>query len=127
MKLKRWALLNVTLLFAVTFHAVQLRAQTQTTGEITGVVTDPSGAAVVKATVALRDISKGTTAATETNKDGVYHFQLLTPSNYTVSVMSSGFQGVVTTLNVALGQVTTGDVRLTIGSASSTVVDYSSS
>jgi hypothetical protein len=121
MKLKRWALPSVVLLFAVTFCAVQLRAQTQTTGEITGAVTDPSGAAVVKAMVVLRDISKGSTTTTETNKDGVYHFQLLAPSNYTVSITSTGFEGVTRTLTVALGQVTTGDIQLPIGSASTTV------
>ncbi len=121
MKLKRWVLLGVALLSAVTFCALQLRAQTQTTGEITGVVTDPSGATVVKAKVVLRDNSKGTTLVAETNKDGVYHFQLLTPSTYTISVTSTGFEDSRRTLNVALGQVTTGDIQLTIGSASATV------
>jgi hypothetical protein len=121
MKLKRWVLLGVALLFAVAFYVLQLRAQTQTTGEITGVVTDPSGAGVPKAKVVLKDNSKGTTLIAETNKDGVYHFQLLTPSTYTLSVTSTGFEEARRTLNVALGQVTTGDIQLTIGSASTTV------
>src|SRR5260370_40927537 len=80
MKLKRWVPLSVALLFAVAFYVSQLRAQTQTTGEITGIVTDPSGATVVKAKVVLKDNSKGTTLIAETNKDGVYHFRLWTPS-----------------------------------------------
>ncbi len=121
MNLKRCVLLGVALLFAVGFHGQELRAQTQTTGEITGVISDPSGAAVVKAKVTLKDNSKGTTATTEANKDGVYHFQLLTPSSYTVSVTSTGFEEAQRTLNVALGQITTGDFQLTIGSASTTV------
>ncbi len=121
MNLKRWVLLGVALLLAVAFHGQELRAQTQTTGEITGVVSDPSGAAVAQAKVVLKDNSKGTTATAETNKDGVYHFQLLTPSSYTVSVTSTGFEEAKRTLNVALGQVTTGDIQLTIGSASTTV------
>jgi hypothetical protein len=121
MNLKRRVLLNFVLLFAVAFSALQLRAQTQTTGEISGVVTDPSGAAVVKAKVVLKDNSKGATATTETNKDGVYHFQLLMPSNYTVAATSSGFQETKRTVNVALGQVTSADIQLTIGSASVTV------
>jgi hypothetical protein len=121
MNLKRWVLFSVALLFAMAFHTLQLRAQTQTTGEITGVVTDPSGATVVKAKVVLKDNSKGTTLIAETNKDGLYHFQLLTPSTYTLSVTSTGFEEARRTLNVALGQVTTGDIQLTIGSASATV------
>ena len=57
MNLKRWILLSFALLLAVAFCTLQLPAQTQTTGEITGVVTDPSGATVVKAKVVLKDAS----------------------------------------------------------------------
>src|SRR6202046_3139550 len=121
MNLKRWVLLNFALWFAVAFSVSGLSAQTQTTGEITGVVTDQSGAAVPSAKITLKDNSKGTTVTTETNKDGVYHFQLLIPSNYTVSATSSGFQEAKRTVDVALGQVTSADIQLTIGSASVTV------
>src|ERR1700723_3691136 len=121
MNLKRWVFLNFALLFAVAFSASGLSAQTQTTGEITGVVTDQSGAAVPSAKITLKDNSKGTTVTTETNKDGVYHFQLLLPSNYTVSATSSGFQEAKRTVNVELGQATSADIQLTIGSASVTV------
>jgi hypothetical protein len=113
--------LQLALLLVLGFSSPRAGAQTQTTGEITGAVTDPSGAVVAKAKVTLRDNSKGSTASTETNKDGVYHFQLLAPSNYTVSITSTGFEGVTRTLTVALGQVTTGDIQLPIGSASTTV------
>jgi hypothetical protein len=121
MNLKRGALLSLALLWAAVFCAPQVPAQTQTTGEITGVVTDPSGASVAAAKVTLRDNAKGSAQTTETNKDGVYHFQLLNPSSYTVSVTSPGFEETKRTLTVALGQVTTGDIQLLIGSASETV------
>ena len=110
MNLKRGALLSLALLLAAVFCAPQVPAQTQTTGEITGVVTDPSGASVAAAKVTLRDNAKGSAQTTETNKDGVYHFQLLNPSNYTVSVTSSGFEETKKVLTVALGQVTPGPV-----------------
>jgi hypothetical protein len=121
MNLKKWVLLSLALLLAAVFCAPQVPAQTQTTGEITGVVTDPSGAVVAAAKVTLTDNAKGTTLTTVTNKDGIYHFQLLNPSNYTVSVRSSGFQETKKILTVALGQVATGDIQLMIGSASETV------
>jgi hypothetical protein len=121
MNLKRWVLLNSALLFAVAFSASQLSAQTQTTGEISGIVTDSSGGAVAKAKVVLKDSSKGSTESTETNKEGAYRFQLLIPSNYEITVTSSGFQEAKRTLNVALGQVATADIQLTIGTASETV------
>jgi len=118
---KRLFLLSVLLLFVVSFSALRLPAQTQTTGEITGVVTDPSGAVVGKAKVTLKDNAKGSTQSAETNKEGVYRFQLLNPSKYTITVTSSGFQEAGTVVDVALGQVTSADMELTIGSASQTV------
>jgi hypothetical protein len=118
---KRLSLLSVLLLFVVLFSALRLPAQTQTTGEITGVVIDPSGAVVANAKVTLKDNSKGSTQSAETNKEGVYHFQLLNPSNYTITVSSSGFQEAATVVDVALGQVTSADIHLTIGSATQTV------
>ncbi|MGC1965283.1 MAG: TonB-dependent receptor, partial [Candidatus Acidiferrales bacterium] len=121
MNLKRWGFLGFALLLVLASSALQLRAQTQTTGEITGIVTDPSGAVVAAAKVTLRDNAKGSTQTVETNKDGIYRFQLLNPSNYTVSVTSTGFEETKKTLTVALGQITTGDIQLTVGSASVTV------
>src|SRR4029077_6443169 len=104
MNLKRWFLLNFALLIAYSFSPLQLSAQTQTTGEIVGVVTDPSGAVVPNAKVILKDNSKGSVQNAETNKEGVFHFQLLIPSNYTITVKSSGFQETGTIVDVALGQ-----------------------
>src|ERR1700734_2993266 len=118
---KRLFLLSVLLSFVVFFSALRLPAQTQTTGEITGVVIDPSGGVIANAKVTLKDNSKGSAQSTETNKEGVYHFQLLNPSSYTITVSSSGFQEAGTIVDVALGQVTSADIQLTIGSASQTV------
>src|ERR1700721_3555887 len=103
MNLRRWGFLSFALLLTGVFCAPKVPAQTQTTGEITGVVTDPSGALVSAAKVTLTDNAKGSTQTTVTNKDGVYHFQLLNPSNYTVSVPPSGFQKKKKILTVASG------------------------
>src|ERR1700723_2925291 len=121
MNLRRWGFLSFALLLTGVFCAPQVPAQTQTTGEITGVVTDPSGAMVAAAKVTLTDNAKGSSQTTPTNKGGVYRFQLLNPSSYTVSVTSSGFEETKKILTVALGQVTTGDKQLMIGSATETV------
>jgi hypothetical protein len=118
---KRLFLLSVLLLFVVFFSALRLPAQTQTTGEITGVVIDPSGGVIANAKVTLKDNSKGSTQSTETNKEGAYHFQLLNPGSYTITVRSSGFQETATVVDVALGQVTSADIHLTIGPATQTV------
>src|SRR6202021_3259859 len=92
MNLRRWGFLSFALLLTGVFCAPQVPAQTQTTGEITGVVTDPSGAMVAAAKVTLTDNAKGSTQTTVTNKDGVYHFHLLNPRNYTFSGMSPASQ-----------------------------------
>src|SRR5215472_15902726 len=60
-------------------------------GTISGQVMDPSGAAIVGATV--RAIQRGTNQATEatTNQDGYYTLPYLQPSNYDVEVSANGF------------------------------------
>jgi len=121
MNFKRWFLASLAVLLAAAFIAPQLPAQTQTTGDLAGVVTDPSGAVVPNATVALKDNNKGASAETKTGKDGAYRFYLLAPSNYTVTAKAEGFQAVRETLDVALGQVATANLQLTLGASSQTV------
>ena len=41
---------------------------------ITGRVTDPSGGAIVGATVIAKDLDRGTQWPTKTNEDGIYAF-----------------------------------------------------
>src|ERR1700735_1474008 len=105
MKHRRYCLLGILLMFVAVFAAPQLSAQSQTTGDVTGVVTDQSGASVPDAKVALKDNSKGSTQDTQSNKDGVYHFYLLTPGSYTITVTAASFQPVSRPVSVNLGQV----------------------
>jgi hypothetical protein len=52
----------------------ELSAQTTTSGELTGIVGDPSQAVVPDALVEIRDTAKGTVQSAKTDRDGVYHF-----------------------------------------------------
>src|SRR5271155_4433564 len=72
-------------LLAICF-AKELKAQTTTSGGVTGVVTDQSFAVLPNADVEIRDVNKGTTASTKTDRDGVYRFFFLSPSQYTLTV-----------------------------------------
>ncbi len=121
MNFKRWFFLSVLLLLVVAFIAPQLPAQTQTTGDIAGVVTDQSGGVVPQAKVALKDNAKGSTQDTSTNKEGVYRFYLLPPGSYTVSVSASSFQTVSHVVDVNTGQVATVDIQLSVATSSTTV------
>jgi hypothetical protein len=87
-----------------------LRAQAPA-GGLSGVVTDPSGAVIAKATVRLV-LPSGASLDTATNKDGVYEFKGLPPGNYTVKAVAKGFALYTKEdIQIAAGQVK----RLNIG------------
>lgn len=96
-------------------------AQSLTSGDITGVVTDPSGAVIPKATVTLKNQQTGATKTTATDADGAYRFALLPPGSYTVQGTAQNFQGTTQTANVSVGQATTLNLQLALASASTTV------
>jgi hypothetical protein len=66
--------------------------QSAGTGALTGTVTDPSGAVIpgVAVTVTNKDTNQART--TNTGNDGAYKFTLLTPGDYRVRFMASGFK-----------------------------------
>jgi hypothetical protein len=111
----------LVLLLVLLIGATQLAAQTTTTGDISGVVTDPSNAVVPDAKVSIKDNSKGNSQEAKTNKDGAYHFYLLTPGQYTLVVNAPGFEMSTRQVAVIVGQIQTADLRLTLGASTQTV------
>jgi hypothetical protein len=99
----------------------QLVAQSITSGDIVGVVTDPSGAVLANASVTLKNQENGRTQAQSTNSRGAYRFSLLPPGRYTVSVTVAGFHNANATAVVTIGQAATVNVALELGEATSTV------
>src|SRR5580658_10872536 len=82
----------LVLLCASLFAATPLFALLATgspTGALKGVVTDPSGARVVKATVTVQ-VESGTTTAVQTGADGSYQFPQLAPGIYVITVTAPG-------------------------------------
>ena len=71
-------------LFLLSLSGVYGFAQSVTSGDLTGTVTDASGAVVPQATVTLKSTSDGSSQTTGTNQSGSYHFSLLKPGNYVV-------------------------------------------
>ena len=85
MKLFRHLISLIVILLAAAF------AWSQTPpGVLRGQVTDPSGAAITKADVALTP-GTGSPLSTQTNAQGVFEFQGLAPGKYTLSVTAKGF------------------------------------
>jgi len=109
---------------AVLFALCPQRASAQgsTTGDLTGAVTDPAGAVVPNVKVQLRSIEQGGTRETKTTDAGVYHFSLLQAGQYEVSIQAPGFQAQSNTTAVNLGQITTLDIRLSLGATTERVV-----
>ncbi|MFP5208921.1 MAG: carboxypeptidase regulatory-like domain-containing protein, partial [Acidobacteriota bacterium] len=96
-------------------------AQSMLAGDIAGTVMDPSGAAVVGATVTAKSRATGAAIAQTTSATGAYRFSLLSPGTYTLSASAPGFKSTSTTVTVAIGQITTQALNLAVGSASETV------
>ena len=104
-------------IFLSTFFLNRLDAQTATSGGVTGVVTDQSRAVVPNANVEIRDINKGTTESTRTDRDGVYRFFFLSPSQYTLNVEHGRFRKEVRSVTVLLGTPVTVNITLEIAKA----------
>ncbi len=118
MKFRVMTTLLVVLALMGSFQAF---AQTITTGELAGTVTDPSGAVVPNANVQIKNVEEGSVNNGKTSSTGYYQFAYLKPGTYTVTVSGSGFQGAQKTASVALGASATVNFQLTVGSSSTTV------
>ena len=121
MNWKKFVALASVLLVALLIGSTRVNAQTATTGDVTGTVSDPSNAVVPGAEVTLKDLSKGSTQTVKSSKDGVFHFYLLEPGNYSLTVTATGFQTTSQLVTVGVGHITVSDVRLTVGSANQTI------
>jgi len=96
-------------------------AQSPTTGDVLGVVRDPSGAVLAGVPVALQNDEKGFAQSTVTNAQGAYRFPLLQPGSYTVSTSAQGFQGLHRQITVQVGQTAVADLALTVSGTETTV------
>jgi hypothetical protein len=110
-----WLLIGFVLL------AQALLAQSLTTGEIAGVVKDPSGGIVQNATVTAKSLDTGATQEAKTNGTGEYRFGLLKPGHYSITASQTGFQKSERATEVVVGGVATVDITLTVGQANQTV------
>ncbi len=90
-------------------------------GTVTGLISDPSKAAVSTATVDLTNQDTKVTRSTNTNSVGIYRFDAVDPGNYTLKVSAPGFKALnIAAFPVAAAQVSV-DGQLEVGSVSSTV------
>ncbi len=119
-RLQSSLLLWLDLLLVTLISSVSI-AQTTTSGGLTGVVTDPSGAVVFDADVEIRNTSKGTNQSLKTDRGGAYQFSFLAPAKYMLTVAHAGFQTENRAVNVLLGPPVTVNVTLRVTQATTTV------
>ena len=96
-------------------------AQSTNSGDIRGTVSDSSGAAVVGATVTLRNVDTGETKDFTTNASGIYDTVSTRPGNYTLTFKKDGFKEVTIGPIVLQVSIITEDATLQVGQVSEVV------
>ncbi|MBK9169331.1 MAG: TonB-dependent receptor [Bryobacterales bacterium] len=90
-------------------------AAAQITGDVRGTVVDQSGAAVVSATVSLRNVNTGETRTQPTNEQGLFGFALLPIGTYEVRAEAPGFRVALTQTEVRSGQISSVRFNMEVG------------
>ena len=97
-------------------------AHAQYRASIQGVVTDPQGEAVVGATVTLTNEETGQKYTASSGEGGVFNFNALPPSKFTISVEKQGFKTkTIKSFGVIAEQANSVNVALEIGQVSESV------
>ncbi|HKX31296.1 MAG TPA: carboxypeptidase regulatory-like domain-containing protein [Blastocatellia bacterium] len=111
MKLIAWALAPCLVLLL----GLPVFAQ-KTSGQITGIISDQNGAAVIDTTVTVVQNGTGLKRTAKTNADGVYTVTDLPIGTYNITATREGFkEGVVTNVTVNVFTTTRQDLILQVG------------
>jgi len=114
-----WSFLCVCILFLCTSSVAFGQAGR---GGVSGTVTDPAGAVVPGAKVALLNKATGVTLHTVTSSAGLYTFISLNPGVYQVTASQTGFKTVAQEkVTVNVDEVTEVNITLEVGAATETV------
>ena len=114
----RW--LFASLVVAISLSR-SITGQTATSGGLTGVVTDATGAVLPGADIEIKDHNKGTTLSTRTDRQGGYEFFFMWPSRYILTVAHAGFRTEKRDVNVLLGPPVSVNVALEIVQMSTSI------
>ena len=111
----------VSAAFIILFAVVPF-VQAQETGQITGVVTDSTGAAVPGIVVTATNLNTNASRTATTGSTGTYSLIGLAPAQYQISTPATGgFQGYKAKAEVTVGGKLTFDINLSLGSATTEI------
>src|SRR5580692_7174162 len=113
-----WLALMGALLF---ISPSALRAQTGASGTVSGVVTDPSNAAVAIATVSIADPVSGYMRMVNTGSAGDFTFANVPFNSYHLTITAPGFASYTQDVDVRSAVVVKLGISLKLGSTSATV------
>src|SRR5437899_6594357 len=117
MKKLQFCLVAISMLLLALIAVAQVQ-----NGQFTGVVTDPSGAAIANAKVTVTNIGTNSTTVATTNQSGIYLARELPVGTYTIAVEARGFRKTVNTgVPANAGVVSHLDFKMEIGQESQTV------
>ena len=106
-----WALASCLVLLLALPAAAQ-----KSSGQISGTVLDPSGAAIPDATITVTQVGTGLTREVKTSQDGNYTVTDLPIGTYRINVTQTGFkEAVVENVTVNVATTTRQDVAMQIG------------
>jgi len=108
------------LLLTGVIASIPLFAQ-KITGDISGTVTDASGAAVAGAVLRAENVGTGEKQSATTNETGFFRIVDLNPGQYRLTVEASGFKTMQRQASVDIALVTQANFSMQVGSKTETV------
>ncbi len=110
------------ILLPLMFVAVCAGAFAQANSELTGIVTDQTGAVVPDAKITITDPGTGASKSTTSGATGLYDISGLNPANYNMKVTAKGFESFAQNgIVVNVSATARADVKLTVGAETQTV------
>src|SRR6266568_6862805 len=112
--------LKTLLILVLSFCAAPAYAQYR--ASIQGVVTDPQGGVVSGVTVSLTNLETNQTLTATTNENGIYNFNALPPSKYSLTAEKTGFKKkVLENVGIIPEQANAVNVQLEVGEVTQSV------
>jgi hypothetical protein len=113
--------LCVFVLFAIAASLFLNAQNVVLTGSIGGRVIDQTGAVIPDVSIALKNLATGVEQSSQTNRTGFYRFPVVMPGNYSIAASVKGFHDVQMFVRVLVGNTTSLDITLRVGTGENTV------